>query len=278
MDMKAQIQELISLGKTEEALELLGQLTTDAVLLQSRYNGAKRQYSMGMIDFSEWSRTQAQINYSALEMMNSVRTSTPTPTSPNPNGELSSQASQSRKVFISYSHKDIFAMRSVKSFLESNGVHIHVDLNDLSAGDEIQGFIDEALRNNDFVISIISENSLRSGWVSKELVVAKYLNKTNSNWLPISIDNAWSNNKFFFDANKEIEKKINEVRIQIKKAIENDLDISPFTDDLKRLQDLKANLGSTISDLKNVLVVDVSGQLFDVGMKKIVEKIKRNNT
>ncbi len=71
--MKAQIQELISLGKTEEALELLGQLTTDAVLLQSRYNGAKRQYSMGLIDFSEWSRTQAQINYAALEMMNSAK-------------------------------------------------------------------------------------------------------------------------------------------------------------------------------------------------------------
>jgi Effector-associated domain 11 len=73
MDKKAQIQELISLDKTEEALEQLEQLSTDAVLLQSRFNGAKRQYSMGLIDFSEWSRVQAQINYAALEMMNSVR-------------------------------------------------------------------------------------------------------------------------------------------------------------------------------------------------------------
>ncbi len=74
MNIKVQIQKLISLGKTEEALELLEQLTSDAVLLQSRFNDAKRQYSMGMIDFSEWSRTQAQVNYNALEVMNSVKT------------------------------------------------------------------------------------------------------------------------------------------------------------------------------------------------------------
>lgn len=72
-NIKAQIQELISLGKTEEALELLEQLTNDAILLQSRFNGAKKQYGMGLIDFSEWSRIQAQINYAALEMMNSVK-------------------------------------------------------------------------------------------------------------------------------------------------------------------------------------------------------------
>jgi hypothetical protein len=79
-DKKALIQELISLGKTEEALEQLEQLTSDAVLLQARYNGAKKQYSMGLIDFSEWSRTQAQINYAALEMLNTVKLAPPPPT------------------------------------------------------------------------------------------------------------------------------------------------------------------------------------------------------
>jgi Effector-associated domain 11 len=79
MNIKSQIQELISLGNTEEALKLLEQLTSDAVLLQSRYNGAIKQYSMGIIDFSEWSRTQAQINYAALEMMNSVKDINPKP-------------------------------------------------------------------------------------------------------------------------------------------------------------------------------------------------------
>lgn len=90
-DKKAIIQELISLGKTEEALEQLEQLSSDAILLQSRYNGAKKQYSMGLIDFSEWSRTQAQINYAALEMLNTLKLAptpptahTPSPATPGP--------------------------------------------------------------------------------------------------------------------------------------------------------------------------------------------------
>lgn len=278
-DIKAQIQELISLGKTEEALELLEQLTNDAILLQSRFNGAKKQYGMGLIDFSEWSRIQAQINYAALEMMNSVK-SKPSPSklvdkAKEPaTQEVKKEEKPKAKVFISYTHQDSFAMKAVKEYLEKKKVKVYIDLNDLSAGESIQGFIDEALRNNDFVISVISQNSLRSGWVSKELVVAKYLNKTSSNWIPVSIDDAWSNNQFFFDANKQIEKQIAEVREQIGNAIKENLDISPFIDDEKRLQDLKANLGTTISDLKKVLVIDISGQLFDIGMKKVLEKIK----
>jgi len=62
------IQTYIAQGKTEDALDLLAQITTDAVLLQSRFNGAKRQWNMGMIDHNEWTRTQNQINHAILEM------------------------------------------------------------------------------------------------------------------------------------------------------------------------------------------------------------------
>jgi hypothetical protein len=228
---------------------------------------------MGLIDFSEWSRTQAQINYAALEMMNMVKiTSAGTESSSLKNQDTGS--TEGHKVFISYSHKDAFAMRSVKSFLESHGVHVHVDLNDLSAGSEIQGFIDKALRENDFVVSIISQNSLESGWVGKELTVVQFLNKTNQNWIPVAIDGAWKDDKFFFSVNESIDKKITNVRKQMRKALDSDLDISPFTEELKRFQDLKANIGSTIATLKSLLVVDISGELFDIGMPKVVKKIK----
>ena len=61
----SEIQELLSHDKIEEALKLLPQ-SEDVMLLLVRFNGAKRQYSMGMIDFSEWSRIQNQIAYSVL--------------------------------------------------------------------------------------------------------------------------------------------------------------------------------------------------------------------
>lgn len=62
------VQELISAGNTPDALAALVAVSPDAVLLQARYNQAKKQHNMGMIDFGEWSRIQAQVNYAALEM------------------------------------------------------------------------------------------------------------------------------------------------------------------------------------------------------------------
>lgn len=62
------IQILIANNNTAEALDALIELTSDAILLKSRFNGAKRQYQMGMITHDEWARTQNQINYAALEM------------------------------------------------------------------------------------------------------------------------------------------------------------------------------------------------------------------
>jgi len=64
--MREEIQQLIAKDRTEEALALLAQHNSDALLLQARYNQAKKQQNMGMIDFGEWSRVQSQVNYAAL--------------------------------------------------------------------------------------------------------------------------------------------------------------------------------------------------------------------
>ncbi|MCC6460041.1 MAG: toll/interleukin-1 receptor domain-containing protein [Saprospiraceae bacterium] len=276
--MKEQIQQLIAEGRTEDALAMLAQQNSDALLLQARFNNGKKQYNMGLIEFSEWQRTQAQINYAALELANSIKTTTApagnAPAGNNQQNQGGGQAEQPFKVFISYNHQDSFAMRSVKGFLEDHNVKVHVDINDMSVGESIQGFIDQAFKNNDFVLSIISRNSLLSGWVARELTVAQVLNKLNNNWIPISIDNSAFDNNFFFEANASIDLKITAQRDQIKKALESDLDISAFTDELKRLQDLKASISSTIANLKSVLVIDINGPAFDSGMMKVVNKIR----
>lgn len=63
-----EIAEMVSKGEFEAALDAAQDRYPDAIILQYRYNSAKKQYNMGLIDFSEWSRTQAQISYNLLEM------------------------------------------------------------------------------------------------------------------------------------------------------------------------------------------------------------------
>ena len=73
--MREQVQQLISQGRTEEALTLLAKHNGDAVLLQARYNQAKKQKNMGMIDFGEWSRVLNQVNHAAIEMAGNIKIS-----------------------------------------------------------------------------------------------------------------------------------------------------------------------------------------------------------
>ena len=70
--MRQHLETLISEGKNEEGLRYLASFTKDATILQSRFSAAKQQYGMGLINYSEWSQIQSQINYAALEMMNKI--------------------------------------------------------------------------------------------------------------------------------------------------------------------------------------------------------------
>ncbi len=71
---KEKIQSLIANNETEEALTLLAKLNGDALLLQAQFNNGKKNFNLGLIDFSEWQRIQARVNYGALEIAGKLDT------------------------------------------------------------------------------------------------------------------------------------------------------------------------------------------------------------
>ena len=180
--MKEQIQQLIAEGRTEEALTMLAKHSSDALLLQARYNAGKKQYNMGLIEFSEWQRTQSQINYAALELAGSVNTSTgdagntssagsgAAAPAGNPGG--GAPATAAKKAFISYNHGDIEMAQKVHAFLAEKGVDVIRDEEDMPPGMSIMEFIQDSIKDCDSVVSIVSSKSLQSGWVGQESVAS----------------------------------------------------------------------------------------------------------
>lgn len=271
MDTKAHIQDLISLGKTEEALELLGQLTNDAVLLQSRYYGTKKQYNMGMIDFSEWSRTQAQINYAVLEMLNGLRGAKAGPTAATPPRP---EQGGGPKVFVSYSWEDKQVAKSVKDYLEAHGCVVTIDDEHLDAGESISGFIQDSIRNNHFILSIVSQNSLSSGWVGRESTASFFAEwLANKQFIPVRLDNAFNDPRFFVTTLRSIEGKINDLDKLISETQAMRADTGPLDMDRKKLLDLKSKLPDILTRLKSVNTVPIDGENFSDGMKKIAARI-----
>ncbi|MFN7831658.1 MAG: TIR domain-containing protein [Bacteroidota bacterium] len=260
--MKEKIQELIAAGKTEEALELLKNCTDEALLLMARFSGLKRQYNMGMISFEDWTRTQNQINYAALELADECKE------------DAGNTGKRSFSAFISYNHKDSSEMERVKGWLESNGVEVTVDVQDMRAGEEIESFIRSAFDKSRFVLSMVSQNSLMSGWVSKEFNTALVLNNRTTRWIPVSLDRSVFDHEFYFRASADIERKLDDITKRMTEARQNGVSTSPLLAEMNLIENLRANLGNTIAELRKVLIVDIAGPSFEKGMKKVLDSMK----
>lgn len=295
--MKEQIRQLIASGNSEKALELLAQVNSDALLLQAQFNSGKKNFNMGLIEHAEWQRIQARVNYAALELVGKLPDDTPPAAQPKQEikppavvqgtGDGNVPASQPGatgtgdgrlppKVFISYNHKDGGWMRAIKGHLEEQGIQVLIDLNGTAIGTSLTEFVHNALKNNSYILSIISENSLLSGWVNKELKVAMISQQMGSKrWFPVRIDNAMFDNKFFLAANADLETKIHDLSQEMIKALEKRLPIDSYQEELSRLHDLKGDLAETLRTLKDTLVADLSdNEKFELNMDKVVRAIK----
>jgi hypothetical protein len=268
------ISNLIAAGRLEEALDLLAQSNSDAILLKSRHASGKRQYTMGMVDFSEWQRVQNQVAYAALELVGSGNHSTSAPSS---NTSKVPTPSTAKKVFISYNHKDKDVADQVKKVLTDNGVAVTIDRENMDAGESITGFIRDSIRDNNFVLSIVSENSLRSGWVGKESTASFFAEwLSDKHFIPVYINPSFFESKFYVETLKYIDAQQEELKASMAEVERFKGDTRPLKDDYDKLFDLRSNLGLIIQRLKSVLVVDISGKEFEAGMSKVIARINQS--
>ncbi len=282
--MKEQIQQLISEGRTEEALALLAQHSSDALLLQARYNAGKKQYNMGLIEFGEWSRVQAQINYAALEMAESAAKKTgvtqnydaPSPRDFGGGSQLADSSNGNKKVFISYNHRDKEMADRVKDFLVEHGIEVSIDREKMEAGQSISDFIKSNIRSNGYILSMVSEHSLKSGWVGMESTASLFAEWiADKHFIPVALDDKWSSNEFYIDAlryiNDTVKQKEKEMR-EVKKLGGRTTHIEVQKE---RLLDLKANLSQILDKLHSVLTLPISGDNFDDNMGAVLAAIQK---
>lgn len=82
-----------------------------------------------------------------------------------------------QQIFISYSRKDIAFVRKLAGDLEKAGYDVWWDVSDLRGGDDWLRLIPAAIDASQFVIVVLSPNSITSDWVKKEYTQALSLRK-----------------------------------------------------------------------------------------------------
>ena len=95
-------------------------------------------------------------------------------------------------VFISYSHEDATFVDKLYDRLGKENVRVWLDRHDMIAGD-MQRQVTRALRLNDVVVIVLSEHSVESAWVEKELEDALKKEKAEKRHVlcPVALDDAW---------------------------------------------------------------------------------------
>ena len=77
-----------------------------------------------------------------------------------------------KKVFISYSRKDMSFVKTLAEDLEEQGFDVWYDLTDIGAGDRWAQEIQEGISQSEIFVIVVSLNSLKSEWVEKEFLFA----------------------------------------------------------------------------------------------------------
>lgn len=105
---------------------------------------------------------------------------------------LFSQAIEFYSCFISYSSQDQPFAQRLHNDLQDNGVRNWFAPKDLPIGAKQREFIDESIRVHDKLLLVLSEHSVKSGWVEKEVATAiETHEKTGRSALfPIRLDDA----------------------------------------------------------------------------------------
>ena len=178
------------------------------------------------------------------------------------------------KVFISYNHDDTSHMEAIHRYLSEKGYGVISDTQDMRPGEEIQDFINSALKESNCILTLVSRNSLSSGWVSREMVAARILGRSYKVWIPLALDDSFMNDSFIDELRTEIEKKIEELGRRIRDNVNNMRANKTANDKYNRLIELRDELERSFSDLQNRLVVDISGDKFERGMEKVSKAVK----
>lgn len=94
------------------------------------------------------------------------------------------------KAFICHTSKDHDFVLKLAERLKSDGIDVWIDDWEMKVGDSIVGKVNEGLSESNFLLAVISDNSINSVWVKKELSSThmRQLSKNDIIILPVLLD------------------------------------------------------------------------------------------
>lgn len=183
-------------------------------------------------------------------------------------------------VFISYNHADIEQAKAVETFLEKHEVLVIRDEKDMLVGRGIEQFIEENIRGNQFVLFLISSNSLSSDWVSMEIVEALWASKFQEGKLliPCCLDDAFLDNDLIVEMVALLDKELKANQKERTRLVRQKMGTIHLDEKIKRLVHRRNNLPKVFAHLQTHKTVNIAPPNFEQGMAEVLKAIGKSGS
>ncbi|MEM6630683.1 MAG: TIR domain-containing protein [Bacteroidota bacterium] len=277
MNLDQEIGNAIQRGDLQHAIELLlkyaqenglDDLYNDIILLSGRYHRNETQLNRGIHDNRDYTLESNRINSALTHYIKQY-------IGEEPSGSGKHKRSINKQtIFISYSRKDILVADKLKKGLLNENVDVLIDEIGLMPGENIESWIRKSIKESDYVIAIISEDSLLSKWVIWEALYSLQAQDFSQTQLIAAyIDDIFLEEGGVDKLLDKNDEQIKSIRLRINQRNEKRRAIDDLENDLKRLTTINNRLPFIVQWLKEHLSVNITQEAFDSGMARIIAKI-----
>lgn len=286
-----EIRNLVGKAKLERAINKFvecaandPELSSTAILLSGRFHAMQRQHNMGLLAASEFNMQTNRIIHSLLGaiegMGNSGGQTPPVITPPSTQPSMTPQApppSGEPKVFISYNHGDQAVAIDLKTTLEAAEIIVTMDVDNLGIGQRIATYTEEAVRNTDITVSIVSERSLLSSWVASETLLTFMAERVlgQNKFFACYLDKEFLDPGFLVRMIDSIDEQIGIRKVNRNALMERNVDAQNLTTEISRLTELRNSAGTILNRLISSNTLDLTEKSYEKNVPRLIEAIKK---
>ncbi len=180
-------------------------------------------------------------------------------------------------VFISYNHGDVKTALKIRDLLKNSGIEVTIDQDNMHEGQEIKGFINQSIQNADAVLTLISNKSLKSGWVGVETFDTMFAENQSGKRKLIGcvLDSDFYNYDYTINTIEGLDKEIEKRKEVLIRQINSNVSVTDISSEIDRLRNLRQNFPETMKRLRDFKCIDVSDEeIISHSMEKFVNQLK----
>ncbi len=239
---KNKVLQLIAEGRVEQALSELSGLSNEVLMLQFRYHSVSLKIRLGTISNNDSAIELSRINHTLLEFLRRL-------------DEDDFEHYKPYEIYLLSHAKDNGVKFDIEKRLRKKGFSEIVDAKNIEISQKLDTFLNKNLLTPEFIVVLVSINSLTEGWESLERYTDLVSNVlTHPHCIVLALDRSYEAENFVFQQLEKIELSIESLYNERAQNKERSTD-QPMQ--LAALTNQKNHLPRIVQRLRQINVVDI---------------------